>query len=126
MARDWGYCDEAATLPTWAKPEGNCDPAFRNIRAGLGGVPIVYRLAVKPKTAARWCWASAKATGPNPASAAVVPRRRRADPQTVDPVAKWGRHKPGVLLFAARDANGDGRLDVDVRRAPARRTATRS
>ena len=37
--------------------------------------------------------------------------------QTVDPVAKWGQHKPGALVFAARDENGDGKLEVVVRAA---------
>ena len=45
---DWGFCDEASALPGWAKPQGKCDSAFRNIRAGMGGVPIVYRFAVTP------------------------------------------------------------------------------
>ena len=40
-----------------------------------------------------------------------------APPQTLDPVAQWGQHKPGVWLFKARDENGDGMLEVAVRPA---------
>lgn len=116
--RDWGYCDEAASLPGWAKPAVECDPAFRNIRAGMGGVPIVYRFAVNPKSEATvvlgLCeshWAEA---GQRPLSCRV----EGAAAQIVDPVAKWGQHKPGVLAFRARDENGDGKLEVVVRAAP--------
>ena len=115
--RDWGYCDEATSLPGWAKPAIECDPAFRNIRAGLGGVPIVYRFAVDPKSAATvvlgLCeshWAEA---GQRPLSCRV----EGAALQSIDPVAKWGQHKPGVLIFAARDENGDGKLEIAVRAA---------
>jgi hypothetical protein len=117
--REWGYCDEATTLRNWAKPQGKCDPAFRNIRAGLGGVPILYRFTVKPKSAVQvalgFCESHWAERGKRP----VVCRVEGAPPQTVDPVAKWGQHKPGVLLFPARDANGDGRLEVAVLPGPA-------
>jgi hypothetical protein len=115
--RDWGYCDEATALPGWAKPAVECDPAFRNIRAGMGGVPIVYRFAVNPKSEATvvlgLCESHWAETGQRPLSCRV----EGAAVQTVDPVAKWGQHKPGALAFAARDENGDGRLEVVVRAA---------
>jgi hypothetical protein len=115
--RDWGYCDEAASLPGWAKPAVECDPAFRNIRAGMGGVPIVYRFAVDPKSKATivlgLCESHWAAAGQRPLSCRV----EGAAAQNVDPVAKWGQHKPGTLVFAARDENGDGKLDVVVRAA---------
>jgi len=112
--RDWGYCDTAASLPRWAKPVGKCDPAFRNIRAGMGAVPIVYRFKVKPKSAANVvlgiCESHWDVAGKRPLDCAV----EGAPSLQVDPIAKWGRHKPGALLFAARDANGDGWLEVIV------------
>ncbi|MBM4088277.1 MAG: hypothetical protein FJ276_02430 [Planctomycetes bacterium] len=115
---DWGYYDESVSLPGWGKPEGKCDPAFTNIRAGMGGVPIVYQFTVAPGSQADvvlgLCeshWAEA---GQRPLRCQV----EGAAIQTVDPVAKWGQHKPGTLLFRARDANGDGRLEVSVRPAP--------
>ena len=114
---DWGYYDEAVSLPGWGKPEGKCDPAFANIRAGMGGVPIVYQFTVAPGSQADvvlgLCeshWAEA---GQRPLRCQV----EGAANQTVDPVAKWGQHKPGACC-SARDANGDGRLEVSVRPAP--------
>ena len=53
VLREWGYSDEATSLAGWAKPAVACDPAFRNIRAGLGGVPIRYRFSVPSGTAAQ-------------------------------------------------------------------------
>ena len=111
---DWGFCDEAQALPGWAKPDQECDAAFRNIRAGIGGVPISYRFAVAPGSAADvilgFCeshWAQA---GQRP----ILCRVEGAKSQTVDPIAKWGQHKPGALRFSGRDANGDGRLEINV------------
>jgi len=92
--RDWGYCDEATSLPGWAKPAVKCDPAFRNIRAGMGGVPIMYRFAVDPKSEATvvlgLCeshWAEA---GQRPLSCRV----EGAAAQTVDPLASGGSTSP--------------------------------
>ncbi len=113
--RDWGYCDDATALPGWAKPRGACDPAFRNIRAGLGGVPIAYRFAVPAKSAATvvlgFCESHWAERGQRPLICSV----EGAAAQTVDPVARWGQHQPGALAFQGRDANGDGRLDIAVR-----------
>lgn len=116
--REWGSCDESVAMPGWAKPTGKCDPAFRNIRAGMGGVPIQYRFKVPPRGAATvalgFCESHWDQSGQRPVSCRV----EGADRQDADPVAKWGRHKPGVLVFKARDENGDGRLDVAVRPGP--------
>jgi hypothetical protein len=112
--REWGWADDALALPGWATPAVECDPAFRNIRAGMGGVPILYRFKVDPKAKANvvlgFCesfWAQA---GQRP----VICQVEGAPPQEVDPVARWGQHRPGALLFAASDANGDGMLEVAV------------
>jgi len=112
--REWGWLDEAASLPGWARPEGECSPAFRSIRAGLGGVPILYRFAVGAKGSANvvlgFCeshWAQA---GQRPVTCNV----EGAPPQDMDPVARWGQHKPGAILLAGTDKDGDGYLDVSV------------
>lgn len=112
--RDWGWADDAVSLAGWARPEGECDPAFRNIRAGLGGVPIHYVFQVEPDAGFHvvlgWCeshWAQA---GQRP----FVCQVEGSPPREVDPVANWGQHKPGALSFPARDENRDGRLEVSV------------
>jgi len=116
--REWGHFDEAGALPGWAKPLSGYDPAFANIRAGLGGVPIVYRFAVEPKaerdvvlgfcesywTSAGNRFMSCKVEG----AAAVV----------VDPLARWGRHQPGGLALEGRDSNGDGWLEILILPGP--------
>ncbi len=114
---DWGFCDESTSLPGWAKPQGNCDPAFRNIRAGMGGVPIVYRFGVTAGSSASVVLGLCESHWADPGKRPVVCRVEGAESQTVDPVAKWGQHQPGVLAFAARDANRDGRLEISVRSA---------
>ncbi len=99
VERAWGYCDEATSLPGWARPEGKCDPAFRNIRAGMGGVSIRYRFAVKPKSAAGvalgFCESHWAQRGQRPMLCLV----EGAPAEPIDPIARWGRHKPGVLVF---------------------------
>ncbi len=116
--RDWGSCDEASSLPGWAKPAVECDPAFRNIRAGMGGVPIVYRFTVPPKSDATVVLGLCESHWAEPGQRPLTCRVEGAAPQTVDPVAKWGQHQPGALAFAGRDENGDGKLEVVVRAAP--------
>jgi hypothetical protein len=116
--REWGYCDEAASLPGWANPAVPCDEAFKNIRAGMGGVSIAYRFAVRPKSAATVALGLCESHWAEAAQRPLVCRVEGAVAQEVDPVSKWGRHQPGVLVFKSRDENGDGRLDVVVRAAP--------
>ena len=114
---DWGYSDEAVSLPGWGKPKVECDAAFRNIRAGMGGVPIVYRFAVPAGSTATvvlgLCESHWNAAGQRPLRC----RAEGAAEQAVDPVAKWGQHQPGLLVFQARDEDGDGKLSVIVRPA---------
>jgi hypothetical protein len=115
--REWGYCDEASPLPGWGKPSVPCDPAFRNIRAGMGGVPIAYRFNVKPKSRVQVVLGLCESHWAESGQRPLVCRVEGAPQQTVDPVGKWGQHKPGALLFAARDENGDGAIDISVRSA---------
>lgn len=112
---EWGSCDEAVSLPGWAKPEGKCDPAFRNIRAGMGGVPIEYRFTVAAGSEANVVLGICESHWAEPGKRPLLCRVEGAAPQQVDPVGKWGRHKPGVVLFQARDENRDGKLEVAVR-----------
>jgi hypothetical protein len=114
VMREWGWADDAVALPGWAKPAVDCDPAFQNIRAGLGGVPILYHFRVASKSKAKvvlgFCesfWAQA---GQRP----VICQVEGTPTQEVDPLATWGQHRPGAVAFEASDVNGDGTLDVSV------------
>ena len=112
--RDWGYDDDATPMPGWGKPAVECDPAFRNIRAGMGGVPIHYRFKVGPQSAFTvllgFCESHWETSGQRPMTCAV----EGAPAQTVDCIAKWGQHQPGMLQFAGRDQDGDGELNITV------------
>lgn len=116
--RDWGYDDEATSLPGWGRPAVDCDPAFRNIRAGLDGVPIVYRFKTPMRASFNvilgFCESHWAQSGQRP----VVCRVEGAPTLELDPLARWGQHQPGAVAFAARDDNADGYLDLAVLPAP--------
>lgn len=114
VTREWGWNDDAVALPTWARPARECDPAFRHIRAGMGGVPIHYQFKVEPRASANvilgFCESHWTTSGQRP----VVCQVEGTAQQEVDPIARWGQHQPGVVLFTGQDANGDGQLEVAV------------
>jgi hypothetical protein len=116
--RDWGYDDDATAMVGWGRPAVECDAAFRNIRAGMGGVPIHYRFKVEPKVALTvvlgFCESHWETSGQRPMTCVV----EGASPQPLDCISKWGQHRPGALQFAARDQDGDGELTITVLPAP--------
>jgi hypothetical protein len=105
-------------MPGWGRPEGECDPAFRNIRAGMGAVPIIYRFAVaagaKRTAVLGFCESHHSQAGQRPLTIYI----EGAPKAEVDPIAVWGRHQPGCLRFDATDVNGDGRLQVVIAPTP--------
>lgn len=109
---DWGWTSGGSAMPGWASPEGAVDPAFRSIRAGMGGTDLVYQFRVRPGSAQQVAvglceshWADA---GQRPVKLVV----EGAPTQVLDPLALWGRHRAGVVMFDGRDLNGDGLLRV--------------
>lgn len=112
--RDWGYDDEAQSLPGWGTPEVECDPAFRNIRAGLGGVPILYRFAVEKGSSAQVVLGLMESFHSTSGQRIQVCKVEGAPPVEVDPITRWGRNRPGALVFNAKDENNDGFLDVNI------------
>lgn len=112
--RSWGCAGGVVPMPGWARPRGECDPAFRNISAGMGGVRISYRFAV-PKGAMRtvvlgFCESHWSAAGVRPLEIYVEGTPKAES----DPIAAWGRHDPGCLKFDAEDLNKDGRLQIVI------------
>lgn len=112
--REWGCTDAVSALPGWAKPSVPCDPAFKNISAGMGGVPIRYRFQVEPGGKRTVVLGFCESHHPGPGLRPLVAQVEGVEERTVDPVAAWGRHVPGVVRFDAADANADGRLEVAV------------
>ena len=119
--RDWGYVIDTTPMPGWAKPEGDCDPGFANIRAGMGGIPIRYRFRVekggKVQVVLGLCESFYGQAGIRPLLCEVEGAR----PLLVDPVARWGQHKPGALLFTASDDDADGWVTITIRPVPGAR-----
>ncbi|MCX5759256.1 MAG: hypothetical protein NTU83_12260 [Candidatus Hydrogenedentes bacterium] len=115
----WGCMGGAMSLPGWATPNVECDPAFKNIRAGMGGVPIEYRFAVpageKRTVALGFCESFQPSAGIRPLRIEV----EGTPEQDLDPIAAWGRHVPGCLRFDAADADKDGYIKVVVGPHPA-------
>ena len=112
--REWGCAGGVSALRGWAKPQGECDPAFRNIAAGMGGVPITYRFAVEPGAKRAVLLGFCESHHPSAGLRPVVAVVEGAAPRPVDSIAAWGRDVPGVVRFEAVDANRDGRLQVTV------------
>jgi hypothetical protein len=112
--RDWGWADDAVALPGWAKPVVDCDPAFKNIRAGMGGVPILYHFKVDAKSKVKVLLGFCESHWSQARQRPLICQVEGAPTQEVDPLERWGQHRPGVAVFAASDVNGDGTLDVSV------------
>ncbi len=112
--RDWGWADDAVAMPGWGRPAVECDPAFKNIRAGMGGVPILYHFKIDPKARATVVLGFCESHCTQPGQRPVLCQVEGAPLQEVDPLARWGRHQPGAIPFAASDANGDGTLDISI------------
>jgi hypothetical protein len=122
--RAWGCTGGVVPMPGWARPKGQCDPAFRNISAGMGGVPIIYRFAI-PEGAKRtvvlgFCESHWPSAGIRPLEIYV----EGAAKSEIDPIAAWSQHRPGCLRFDAADLDRDGRLQVVV--APHPRASDRN
>ena len=113
-ARAWGCTGGVVPMPGWARPKGQCDPAFRNISAGMGGVPIIYRFAVpdgsKRTAVLGFCESHWPSAGIRPLEIYVEGAAR----SEIDPIAAWSQHRPGCLRFDAVDLDRDGRLQVVV------------
>jgi hypothetical protein len=116
--RPWGYLDEAQALPGWATPKSGFDPAFANIRAGMGGVSILYRFAAPPSRDSNVVLGFCESYWSSAGSRFMSCKVEGAGTEIVDPLARWGRHQPGGALFEGSDTNGDGWLEVLVLPGP--------
>lgn len=119
--RDWGYTIDTTAMPGWAKPEGECDPAFANIRAGMGGIPIRYRFRVTRRSQANVVLGICESYWDRPQIRPLICLVEGARPMVVDPIDRWGRHQPGTLLFTALDNDGDGWITVTIKPVPGAR-----
>lgn len=102
------------TKSEWATPPASADPAFQNIAIG-DSQPIRYQYNVEPGSSrtvavglieALW-----KVAGKRPLIVSV----EGAPLRTIDIAAVAGFNKPYVALFDARDVDGDGHIDIEIR-----------
>jgi len=112
--RDWGCTGGVVPMPGWAKPQGECDPAFHNISAGMGGVSIIYRFSVPAGAKRTVVLGLCESHWAEPGRRPLMLYVEGAAGTAIDPIAAWGQHTPGCLRFDACDANEDGRVEVVV------------
>jgi hypothetical protein len=116
--KPWGCAGGVTPLPGWAQPQGECDPAFKNISAGMGGVPIEYRFAAPPgekrAVVLGFCESFWGVKGQRMMEIAV----EGALKLDIDPIAEWGQHVPGCLRFSGSDEDKDGYIKVVVAPLP--------
>jgi hypothetical protein len=110
----WGCTGGVVSMPGWGRPNTPCDPAFRNISAGMGGVPIIYRFAVAPGSKHTVVLGFCESHWPSAGIRPVEIYVEGAPKAEIDPVAAWGQHGPGCLQFDATDSNNDGRLQIVI------------
>lgn len=115
VLRATGCTTAAEAMPGWGRPSVPCHAAFRNIRAGMGGIPIAYQFLMDRQGEARtvvlgFCESHWGDVGKRP----LVIRVEGTPECRLDPLAEWGQHKPGGVVFKASDADKDGRIDVRV------------
>lgn len=101
----------------WAHPPAGFSPSLRDIALHYGGplefeyrVPAGARKTIALALCEGW-WAQA-------GRRLQVLRVEGAEPRLVDTVADLGQNRPGAFWFAARDADGDGRITLRVEAAP--------
>jgi hypothetical protein len=110
--REWGCATGSSKLAGWARPASDCDPAYRNIRAGMGGTPIVYEFDVRPGSEHQVLLGLCETHWRTPGQRPVELQVEGCEREIVDPVAEWGPDGVGILYFAARDRDGNGVLRV--------------
>ena len=101
----------------WAKPPAGLDASLRHIAVHTGG-SIQYELAVPAGATRRVALALCEGWWKETGHRVQVLRVEGAEPKTVDTVADIGQNKAAAFWFDARDANGDGKIEIAVEAAP--------
>lgn len=114
QAQPWGCTGGVVRMPGWARPIGQCDAGFRNISAGMGGVPIIYRFEVPPGSRRTVVLGLCESHWPRAGYRPLEIYVEGAPRSEIDPVGAWGQHVPGCLRFDAGDSDNDGRLQVVI------------
>ncbi len=109
----WRRLDGIAGVTGWATPAEGFSPEFRNVAWGVNR-PIHYQVRVgkgESRTLMLGFCESYKRT----LNQRIADMRvEGAPPQVVDLVLNAAPNQPQVFLFNARDANGDGWIDIRI------------
>ena len=101
----------------WAKPPATVDPSLRHIAVHMGG-DLHFELTVPSGAGRRVALALCEGWWKEPGKRVQVLRVEGAPPKTVDTIADIGQNKVAAFWFEAKDANGDGRIEIAVEAAP--------
>lgn len=101
----------------WAKPPAGVDPSLRHIAVHMGG-NLRFEAAVPAGASRRVALALCESWWNESGKRVQVLRVEGADPKTVDTVADIGQHRAAAFWFEAKDADGDGRIEITVEAAP--------
>ena len=110
-----------ATRPDGRNRRSNAIRPFATSRSDSAALPSTYRFAVDPGAKRTVFLGFCESHHPVPGIRKLVAEVEGAPDQSIDPIAAWGRHMPGVVRFDASDADRDGRLQVRGRPPPERR-----
>jgi hypothetical protein len=97
----------------WANPEGEADPAFRNVAWGTNR-PIVYEIRVKPGRRKKVVLGICESYRTIPSLRMMEFHVEGSPVNTVDPIASGKRNQPIVVFFDAQDVNRDGILEIEA------------
>ncbi len=109
--------DSGGVNRDWAKPSAGLDSSLRHIAMHMGG-SILYEVAVPAGASRRVALALCEGWWKEAGQRVQVLRVEGAEPKTVDTVADIGQNKAAAFWFEARDANGDGKIEIAVEAAP--------
>ena len=98
----------------WANPQGNVDPAFRNVAWGTNR-PILYEVKVSPGSRKRIALGICESYRTIPGLRMMEFHVEGAPVRTVDPIAEGEQSKPVVAFFDAHDSDNNGMLVIETR-----------
>ena len=109
--------DSGAMNRDWAQPPAAVDPSLKHIAVHMDGT-IRYELKVPAGASRQVALALCEGWWHETAKRVQVLRVEGAEPKTVDTVADIGQNKAAAFWFAAKDTNGDGKIEIAVEAAP--------
>jgi hypothetical protein len=114
--KSWGKPSEVNpphVYPNATTPKVPCDPRFRHILVGLSK-PLVFRFKAPTKGTFRAAFGLIENCWDAPEKRVLELRVEGKGIRTVDLAKEFGKNVPAVLCFDAKDADGDGIIELSV------------